>query len=182
MSVTISIENFQTWSEIFKEIERQKNLQTFKVIERGIHHHERKPRYFAEMEEKRAKLCKQRRRVGITQHKIDQKRGQIQQSGRSASTPGPTDIDMLGQNKEQGPIQSREEETRYQPCIRIKSAPSLTNVVDRDELLRQDSRLTDAARKLSRAPLYEDILKPLDVFSILRERRRRTEVRGGPFQ
>lgn len=185
MSVTINIENFQTWSEVFKEIERQKNLRTFTVIERDIHHQERKPRCSAAMEVRRTKFCKQGRRVGITQCKIDQTSCHIQQSGRLVSTPGPSDRDKRGQNKEQLPIQCREVQTCFQPCVRIKSAPSLGIGVDPDELLSQDSRLTDAARKLSReemALLYEDILKPLDVFSILRERRRGTEEHGDLFQ
>ena len=185
MSLTINIENFQTWSEIFKEIDRQKNLQTFTVIERDIHHQERKQRCSAAMEIEITKFCKQGRRVGIIQCKIDPTNRHRQQSARLASTPGPTECDKPGQNKEQVPIQCREVQTCYQPCPRIKSAPSLGIGIDPDELLGQDSRLTDAARKLSReemALLYEDILKPLDVFSILRERRRQTEESGDLFQ
>lgn len=113
MSVTINIDNFQTWSEIFKEIERQKNLRTFTVIERDIHHRERKPRCSAAMEVRRIKFCKRGRRVGITQCKIDQTSCHIQQSGRLVSTPGPSDRDKRGQNKEQLPIQCREVQTCF---------------------------------------------------------------------
>ena len=44
--------------------------------------------------------------------------------------------------------------------------------------LEQDTRLTDAARKLRKEemePLYKDILKPLDFYFILRERRRESK-------
>ena len=63
-----------------------------------------------------------------------------------------------------------------QPRERINSMSSAK--IDTDKLLR-DPRLTDAARKLSKeemALLYEDILKPLDVYSILRYRRAQMET------
>ena len=59
-----------------------------------------------------------------------------------------------------------------------------TPKIDTDKMLR-DPRLTDAARKLSKKEmklLYEDILKPLDVYSILRERRAQLELREEMLQ
>ena len=47
MSVTINIEDFQSWSEIFGEIRRQTNLKTFEAIEPGttnVYRKERKTR------------------------------------------------------------------------------------------------------------------------------------------
>ena len=57
-----------------------------------------------------------------------------------------------------------------QPRLRICSAPC--PVVNRDKL-KDEPRLTEAAKKLSDEELtllYEDILKPLDFYSILSER------------
>ena len=62
-----------------------------------------------------------------------------------------------------------------QPRLRIRSAPS--PVIDREKL-KDEPRLTEAAKKLSNeelALLYEDILKPLDFFSILHERRKEND-------
>ena len=59
-----------------------------------------------------------------------------------------------------------------QPRVRIRSAPS--PVIDREKLEREP-RLTEGAKKLSNeelALLYEDILKPLDFYAILHERRK----------
>ena len=59
-----------------------------------------------------------------------------------------------------------------QPRERIRSAP-LCPLLDRVKI-QNDSRLTEAAKQLSDeelALLYEDILKPLDFFAILHERR-----------
>ena len=54
-----------------------------------------------------------------------------------------------------------------------KVSKSQARTIDRDAIL-SDKRFTDAAQKLSNeelAALYEDIVKPLDVCSILHERR-----------
>ena len=186
MSVTIDIENFQSWSEIFMEIKRQNNLKTFMFIESGntiAHHQERKPRSFSLMEVKRTKFYKQGDGLDSKQSEIDQRSFQAQQLRRRryASTPSPRipDPDNLYQNDDQaGPNRWSKDLLHLQPPIRIKSTPSPTRSVAQDDLVRRDSRLTDAARKLSKqemALLYEDVLKPLDVFSILLERRKQTE-------
>lgn len=62
-----------------------------------------------------------------------------------------------------------------QSRFRIHSAPPYLPV-DRDTLLT-DTRFTDAARNLSDeelAELYEDILKPLDFYAMLHERRKQS--------
>ncbi|CAH3117700.1 unnamed protein product [Porites lobata] len=62
-----------------------------------------------------------------------------------------------------------------QSRFRIHSAPPYLPV-DRDTLLT-DRRFTDAARNLSDeelAELYEDILKPLDFYAMLHERRKQS--------
>ena len=56
------------------------------------------------------------------------------------------------------------------PCATISEINS-----DIPDNLQRDSRFTEAAKKLSKeemALLYEDIVKPLDVYSILTEKRR----------
>ncbi len=63
----------------------------------------------------------------------------------------------------------------HSPRLRIRSAPC--SVIDREKL-KDEPRLTEAAKKLSDeelALLYEDILKPLDFYSILHERRKQSE-------
>ena len=191
MSVTIDIENFQSWSEIFMEIKRQNNLKTFMFIEGGnniAHHEERKPRSFSSMEPKRANL--QGDGLDSKQSEIDQVSFQEQQLRRHryGSTPSPriSDRHELYQNEDQaGPNRWSKDLLHLQPPIRKKSTPSAARKVARDDLLCHDSRLTDAARKLSKeemTSLYEDILKPLDVFSILLERRKQTEGSNESFQ
>ena len=57
--------------------------------------------------------------------------------------------------------------------------------IDTSNELQPDPRLTGAARKLSKgemASLFEDILKPLDIYSILRKRRAQLESSEEMFQ
>ena len=136
MSVTINLEDFQSWSEIFTEIKRRRNLKAFSVIEPDIankQHKERKPRTFSAIEAR----------------KIEDDASETEAIGR-----GPSQI-----------------HSRLRP--RKNSTPCPATDLDTD-ILQHDSRLTDAAQKLSKeemALLYEDILKPLDIFSILRKQR-----------
>lgn len=48
MTLSIDIDNFQNWSEIFREIQRQENLRVFAAIE---------PPSFEENEERKKKSC-----------------------------------------------------------------------------------------------------------------------------
>ena len=136
MSVTINLEDFQSWSEIFTEIKRRRNLKAFSVIEPDIanqQHQERKPRTFSAIEAR----------------KIEDDVSETEAIGRRPS-----------------PIHSR-----LRP--RKNSTPCPATDLDTD-ILQHDSRLTEAAQKLSKEEmtlLYEDILKPLDIFSILRKQR-----------
>ena len=136
MSVTINLEDFQSWSEIFTEIKRQRNLKAFSAIQPGIaniQHQERKPRTFSAIEARKVQDAASEKEA------IGRRQGQIHSRlrPRKNSTPCPgTDLNT--------------------------------------DILQRDSRLTEAARKLSKEEmtlLYEDILKPLDIFSILREQR-----------
>lgn len=64
-----------------------------------------------------------------------------------------------------------------EPRVRIRSAPC-PRTID-PAILEGDTRLTENAKKLSNdelALLYEDILKPLDLFSILHERRMQSDA------
>ena len=155
------------------EIERQENLKTFTVIESDnkiMHRQERKPRSFT-MDEETVKLLR-----GSRQDGTGQECSQIQQRQRLNSTPcrRTNSNNLPGKNLHQELIPC----SGVQTHARSNSSPNLAIDADRDDLLRQDCRLTAAAQELSKEQmvlLYEDILKPLDVFSILRERRKRTE-------
>ena len=66
MSVTINIEDFQSWPEIFTEINRQANLKTFSVIEpdtTNVFQHETKPRSSSVTEAEPIQRHEQGRRV-----------------------------------------------------------------------------------------------------------------------
>ena len=148
MSVSIDIEYFKSWLEIFMEIERQNNLKLFTVIEHGSPT-ERKP------------SLKQRRRRSSTPNV----------TGDNCSLAVEPRV-LLAKGLGQEPIEIQSRSRSY-------STPTPIIDIDPNDIHR-DSRLTDAAQKLSReemALLYEDILKPFDVFSILRERRRQMKER-----
>ena len=62
MSVIINMEDFQDWSEIFMEVERQRNLRVFTAIEPGsslIRRREKKPRSQSAKEGEPTELYKQ---------------------------------------------------------------------------------------------------------------------------
>ena len=148
MSVSIDIEYFKSWSEIFREIERQNNLKLFTAIEPGSTN-ERKP-----------SLRQGRRRSSTPSVTGDNCSHAVEPRGLLARGPG----------KEPMEIQSRS---------RSYSTPTPMIDIDPNDIHR-DSRLTDAAQKLSgeeMALLYEDILKPLDVFSILCKKRKQMKER-----
>ena len=73
--------------------------------------------------------------------------------------------------------------TEEQSRVRLRSAPCTTISemnTNNPENLQRDPRFTDAAKKLSKkemALLYEDIVKPLDVYSILIEKRKEMSER-----
>ena len=148
MDITINLEDFKNWADIFKEIDRQSNLRLFRVIEPDpatVHckEIEQKPKQFSSMQQEGVKHYRQGRRAS-EREAIDHKRKEVVPRARLTSTPRST----------------------------IKISP--------DEVLQRDSRLTDAAKTLSKeqmALLYEDIFKPLDVFSILIERRKQMNNR-----
>ena len=141
MSITIQLEDFQSWSEVFAEIERQCNMRLFEIIKpnpSAIHDREKKKRPFIAVLEGR-RFSERENRCHI-----------------------PT-----------------EERSR----VRLRSAPCTTiNEMNtkNPENLQRDPRFTDAAKKLSKkemALLYEDIVKPLDVYSILIEKRKEMSER-----
>ena len=141
MSITIHLEDFQSWSEVFQEIERQSNMRLFEII---------KPNTSAiSYREKRGSILgvnETRRRFSETEN-----RGHI----------------------------PRGEQSR----VRLRSSPCTTMSemrTDDPENLQQDPRFTDAARMLSKeemALLYQDIVKPVDVYSILIEKRKEMSER-----
>ena len=141
MSITIQLEDFRSWSEVFAEIERQCNMRLFEIIKpnpSAIHYREKKKRPFIQVHEGR-RFSERENRWHI-----------------------PT-----------------EEQSR----VRLRSAPCTTiNEMNtkNPENLQRDPRFTDAAKKLSKKEmtlLYEDIVKPLDVYSILIEKRKEMSER-----
>lgn len=74
----------------------------------------------------------------------------------------------------------KKREAKYQP--RRKSLQETPHMIETERAVIE-TRLTQAAQKLTSqemALLYEDILKPLDVFSILSARKRRREENTSP--
>ena len=141
MSITIQLEDFQSWSEVFQEIDRQSNMRLFEII---------KPNPSAiRYREKRGSI------LGVYE-------------GRR----------RFSERENRGHI-PREEQSR----VRLTSSPCTTISeinTDNPENLRQDPRFTDAARMLSKeemALLYQDIVKPVDVYSILIEKRKEMSER-----
>ena len=163
MSVTIDIEYFQSWSEIFMEIERQKNLKYFAAIEPGTPKARRPSSHPGS-------------RRGSKQDDIVGNCGEVQLRARLASTPCTSIGDNMVNTLQCQPIKRKLREVKSSRA-RINSTPSPAVDAEHDEL-HHDSRLTDAAQKLSREEmdlLYEDILKPLDIFSVLNEMRKEQE-------
>lgn len=153
MSVTIDIEDFQSWSEIFLEIKRHGNLKVFAAIESGntnVHLQERKPRSLSITEPRRTQCDKMRRQVCAA-----------------------TESSKLQRKT----IDSKHNTLEVEPRKRMNSTPQPSPTIDADKMM-EDLRLTGAARNLSKermALLYEDILKPLDIYFIFREREKQSE-------
>ena len=136
MSVTIHLEDFQSWSEVFQEIERQRRMRLFEIIQpnpSATNDREKKRKSFLEVPAKR------------------------RFSERGMNHASPRKVDW----------RSRLTST---PCATISEINS-----DIPDKLQRDSRFTEAAKKLSNEEmslLYDDTVKPLDVYSILTEKRR----------
>ena len=136
MSIIIHLEDFQSWSEVFQEIERQRKMRSFEIIQPNqstIHDRENKRKSFLEVPQKR------RFSEGEKNHANPAK---VYWRARLTSTPSAT-ISKIN-------------------C----------NIPDN---LQRDTRFTEAAKTLSKeemASLYEDVVKPLDVYHILTEKRR----------
>jgi len=74
-------------------------------------------------------------------------------------------------------IDSKHSTLEGEPRKRMNSTPQPSPTIDADKMM-EDLRLTGAARNLSKeqmALLYEDILKPLDIYFIFREREKQSE-------
>lgn len=139
MSMVIDIDNFPNFSSIFDEIER-----------RNSENKENRPRASTTMELSTAEICTQERKprsCTVVQRESTECKPNL---ARRASDP--TGMRL----------------TAAPPRIRIQSAPCPS--IDRTMILKDEPRLTEAAKDLSNeelALLYEDILKPLDFYSIL---------------
>ena len=136
MSVTIHLEDFQSWSEVFQEIDRQRRMRLFEIIQpnpSATNDREKNRKAFGEVPAKR----------------------RFSKRGMNHSNP-----------------------RKVYWRARLTSPPcATTSEINSDipDKLQRDSRFTEAAKKLSKEEmslLYEDIVKPLDVYSILTEKRR----------
>ena len=177
MSLIINIDNFESWPEIFEEIQRQMNLKKFTAIEPGtatVHSDTRQTRSLSLTEIEQPGSYKQQRRVSEREEiRHVHKSPKIPPRARIISYPCPSTLSDESASKT-----IDKKRGKIQPLTRLVSTPCPS--IDTRHILRQDSRLTAAALKLSKremALLYEDILKPLDVYAILRERRKQQ-----PFQ
>ena len=178
MSITIKIEDFHSWSEIFLEIERRANLKIFAAIEPGITSvdlQERKPRSLSLSEPSRKEV-----------QEVNEKRSGRRKSNEPRSTFQQMESLRTFEEKRKRSELEAIRRTRalsdVQPRARLTSTPCPT--INTDSWQR-DPRLTDAARKLSKeqmASLYEDIFKPLDIYSILCRRRSQKQEGDKQFQ
>ena len=155
MSITINIEDFQSWSEIFGEIRRQTNLKKNEAIEpdtTNVYRQERKARS-SSVTEPESIRCHMLERRASGQETLGHKR-----SLASLGVLGARAVNTLSRVVDTDKIKPR---SRLTSTLELKADTYI---------LEQDPRLTDAAKKLSKKELelfYEDILKPLDVYSIL---------------
>lgn len=138
MSMVINIDNFPNFSSTFDEIER-----------RNSENKENRPRASTTMELSTEIYTQERkpRSCTVVQRESTECKPNL---ARRASDPTGTRL------------------TAAPPRIRIQSAPCPS--IDRTMILKDEPRLTEAAKDLSNeelALLYEDILKPLDFYSIL---------------
>jgi len=166
MSVTIDIEHFQNWSEILLEIKRQRNLKVFTAIQSGntscnVYRQERKPRSLSMTEPRRTQCDKLR---GQASERIHNHNGStVQRKACLASTPCPATENSTLQRKM---IDNKHSTLEVQPRKRINSTPRPSPTIDKEQM----------------ALLYEDILKPLDVYFIFRERGKQSESGDPSFQ
>ena len=184
MSLEINLEDFPNLLSVFEEIERRELRRSFPSVDpelENLLNRERKPRAFTTLEGKPEErntdpeLSKQDGRQRTSSVKkiptaLAGKAGELHKSNRATETSG----------KHKRLSRRASEPVRHtldvsQSRFRIHSAPPYLPV-DRDTLLT-DRRFTDAARNLSDeelAELYEDILKPLDFYAMLHERRKQS--------
>ena len=138
MSIVIDIDKLPNFSSIFEEIER-----------RNGENRENRPRAFTTMEPSKAEIY------------IQERKPRSSTVIQRESTTGKPNLARRASD----PTGTRHSVTPSR--IRIQSAPCPS--IDRS-ILKDEPRLTEAAKDLSNeelALLYEDILKPLDFYSIL---------------
>ena len=132
MSITIHLEDFQSWPEVFQEIERQQNMRLFEIIQHNpsaVHDREKKKRSILGGQEGR----------------------------------------RFSEREKDHHVNPSEVEPRKRSKSTLCTTISEINPDNPDSILH-DSRFTDAVRKLSKeemALLYQDIVKPVDIYSIL---------------
>lgn len=182
MSLEINLEDFPNLLSVFEEIERRELRRSFPSVDpelENLLNRERKPRAFTTLEGKPEgrntdrKLSEQDGRQRTSSVKkiptaLGGKAGKLHESNRGTETSGK----RLGRRASE-PVRHTLDVS--QSRFRIHSAPPYLPV-DRDTLLT-DRRFTDAARNLSDeelAELYEHIVKPLDFYAMLHERRKQS--------
>ena len=142
MSITIQLEDFQSWSEVFQEIEKQFNMRLFEIIQPNPSAtHVREKRRGSLLQVHNGRCFSEREENHLSTSKV-------QPQKRSISTPCAISSDIN---------------------------------LDNPDILQGDFRFTDAARKLSKeekALLYQDIVKPVDVYSVFIENQKEMTGRG----
>ena len=164
MSLEFDIENFSNLSSILAEIERAGDARHVTIPKSKNIKEERKPRSSTMNKEQRrafigtdleAATGYKEERKPRSSTMLEPQKPKRSNFGRRASDPTGDTLTVVV------------------PRIRIRSAPPCP-VFDRAKV-QSDSRLTEAAKQLSDeelALLYEDILKPLDFYAMLLERKR----------
>ena len=186
MSLEINLEDFPNLLSVFEEIERRELRRSFPSVDpelENLLNRERKPRAFTTLEGKPEgpntgrELSKQDGRQRTSSAKKiptalggKAAEGKLHKSNRGTETSG-----KHKRLSRCASVPVRHTLDVSQSRFRIHSEP-LYLPVDRDTLLT-DRRFTNAARNLSDeelAELYEDILKPLDFYAMLHERRKQS--------
>ena len=184
MSLEINLEDFPNLLSVFEEIERRELRRSFPSADPEVENlldRERKPSAFTTLEGRPEgpntdrELSKQDGRQRTSSAKkiptaLAGKAGELRKSNRATETSGKHK--RLSRRASE-PV--RQTLDVSQSRFRIHSAPPYLPV-DRDTLLT-DRRFTNAARNLSDeelAELYEDILKSLDFYAMLHERRKQS--------
>ena len=188
MSVSIDVENFPRWSDIFKEIERQKksndvtaadpamtkinNKQAMRTTSIDIENFSSWSEILKEVEKE-----DKSNEFTSTDPEIANIKSKQERRTRSFSVREPEKSKRYRMGRLVSEGGAIDQKRSAKALTRQISLPCFSSTIDAVKVQR-DSRLTDAGKKLTPdklALLYEDILKPLDFSSMLHERRKQSQ-------